>query len=265
MTFGMDLVDTHTYGIHEGEMAVLAAGPKVGKSTALGRIALNEWAVRGRNVVLVTLENSVEMTLDRLVCFHLGLNPRGWQRGELPPAAAEKVQEFIEDVMPTMAGSLHVIQSSRGSRTPEMMVREAKLLGAQSVLIDQLTHVEHPNPGRMPRHEQFNENIHEFADLCRDGDPIALLLAHQINRAGVESSKKLNYLEMHHLAESAGVERAADWVFGLHQSPDERIDGVAKFQIMAARREDVNNWEITWDPELSYWRATHEIELGADA
>lgn len=264
MTFGLEAIDRHTYGIHPGELAVLAGGPKIGKSMALVRIALHEWAVRSRIVALFSLENTVDMTMDRLVCFHLGLDPTGWQRGELPEQAAVRVQEFIHDQMPAMPGTLHVIQSPRGSRTPEMMIREARLLGAESVLIDQLTHVEHHDPGRKARNELFNENVHEFADLAQDSrDAISILLAHQINRSGVEASKKQNYLEMHHMAESAGVERAASWVFGVHQALTERTHGTAKFQTLAARREDINNWSVSWNPRLSTWRVLGEIELGA--
>lgn len=263
LTFGLDEIDRHTYGVHEGEMGVLAAGPKVGKSYMLARVALHEWATRASNVVLFTLENSVEMTLDRLVCLHLGISPRAWQRGEVDAEKVESVREFIHDVIPTMPGTLHILSPQRGQRTPEMMIREARMLGCDRVLVDQLTHVEHPNPGRKPRHELFNDNVHEFKDLIQGRDAISLMLAHQINREGVKAAQKQGFLEMHMLAESAGVERAADFVFGLYQSADERMQRVAKFQMLAARREDVKHWQILWDPESGMSRVRHEISLEA--
>jgi replicative DNA helicase len=263
ITFGLPQIDEHTGGVHPGEMAVVAAGPKVGKSYFLDRVAKFEWAEQGNDFCLFTLENSVEMTLDRIVCLHLGINPRHWQRGTVDEEQVQQVRKFIHEVLPDMPGQLHIIAPPRGSRTPEMMIREAKMLGVQRVAIDQLTHVEHPNPGRKPRHELFNENVHELSDLIKDGrDPIALLLAHQINRAGMEAAKKQDYHEMQHLAESAGVERAANWVFALHQNQAERINKVAKFQILAARREDIKNWQIIWDPEHGSYRVRHEITVG---
>lgn len=263
MVFGIEGVDQHTYGIHEGEQAILASGPKVGKSYFLARVALHDWAVQGHDFVLYTLENTVQMTMDRIVCLHLGISPRAWQRGQVDKEKVAQVREFVLDEMPSMPGTLHVLAPPRGARTPQMLIREAKMLGVTRVAVDQLTHVENPDPGRKPRHELVSENVHEFADLIKDGrDPIALLVAHQINREGVKAAAKQGYLEMVHLAESAGVERAPDWVFGLFQSGDERVNRVAKFQTLAARREDIKNWQIQWDPETSRSRTLYELALG---
>jgi hypothetical protein len=263
MTFGIDGVDRHTFGIHEGEQAILASGPKVGKSYFLDRVALHEWINQKHDFVLYTLENTVQMTMNRIICLHLGINPRAWLHGEVAEEKVAQVRAFVADVMPTLPANLHVLAPTRGSRTPQMLVREARMLGVTRMAIDQLTHVEHPDPGRKPRHELFNENVHEFADLIKDGrDPIALLVAHQINREGVKAAAKQGYLEMVHLAESAGVERAPDWVFGLFQSSDERVNRVAKFQTLAARREDIKNWQIQWDPETSRSRTLYELALG---
>jgi hypothetical protein len=80
MRTGLSEVDEHTYGIHDGEIAVFAAGPKTGKSFALGWAALAEHAA-GRPTALFTLENRVQMTLDRLACMATGVNYTRWQRG----------------------------------------------------------------------------------------------------------------------------------------------------------------------------------------
>lgn len=260
MTFGIEAIDQHTFGIHPGEMAVLAAGPKVGKSFFAARTARHSFFDRARHSVLFTLENSVEMTMDRLVCLHLGINPRAYQRGQVDPEQAAMVAKFIAEELPEREGMLHVISPPRGSRTPEMLIREAKMLGAQEVILDQLTHVEHPDPGRKPRHEIFNENIHEFHDLINDGDKIPLLVLHQISRAGVEAAKKREgFHDMHDMAESAGIERASSWAFALSQSGQERVAKVAKFQVMASRREDTKSWQIMWDPERGGCKARKEI------
>jgi hypothetical protein len=236
---------------------------KVGKSYFLDRVALHEWINQKHDFVLYTLENTVQMTMNRIICLHLGINPRAWLHGEVAEEKVAQVRAFIADVMPTLPANLHVLAPTRGSRTPQMLVREARMLGVTRMAIDQLTHVEHPDPGRKPRHELFNENVHEFADLIKDGrEPISLLVAHQINREGVKAAAKQGYLEMVHLAESAGVERAADWIFGLFQSHDERTQRLAKFQTLAARREDTKNWRITWDPDTSRIKTVAELVLG---
>lgn len=247
LQLGFPAIDHHMGGVRKGELAVLGAGPKIGKSNLLLRVARSEWVAR-RPTVLYTLENSVEMTLDRLTCLVTGVSARRYQRGELTPEELERVEKFVAVDMPDMLTNLHIIAPPLGSRTPEMLVRQAMLLGAESIIVDQLTHVEHPDPGRKARHELFNENVHEFKALISTGrDRPSMLLAHQINREGVKSAEKLGHYEMWHLAESQGIERAADWVMGLYQDKVMREGRMAVFQIMAARREDLKNWNLYWD------------------
>lgn len=247
LTFGWEAIDTHTGGIRDGELAILAAGPKVGKSYALGAVALNEYRA-GRRCVLYTLENSVEMTYDRLVCLGAGISAGRYQRGELTEAERESLDRFLKEERDQMDRFLMVVSPTDKARTPEMIVRDAMMRGVDSILVDQLTHVVHPDPGRKARHELFNENVHDFKYLISAGrERKPLLLAHQVNRDGVKAAQKLGYHEMWHLAESAGIERAADWVFSMYQTTTDRIGRQALLQILAARREDIKNWRMVWD------------------
>lgn len=244
---GWPEIDEHMGGIRDGELCVLGAGPKVGKSYALGLFSLRE-VLRRRRTILFTLENSVEMTYDRILCMGAGVSSRDYQRGKLSEDGLLRVKRFVEEFGGDLKDRLTVISPPRGARTPEMIVREGLNLGAETILVDQLTHVEHPNPGRKARHEIFNENVHEFKYLISTGvEKVPLILAHQINREGVKAAEKIGHLEMHHLAESAGIERAADWVIGLYQSQMDREARMTLFQIMAARREDTQAWSLYWD------------------
>jgi hypothetical protein len=57
---------------------------------------------------------------------------------------------------------------------------------------------------------------------------------------------------MWHLAESAEVERTADWVFGLWQSDMMRQGAVAYLQTLASRRADIVHWQLGWEPWIGY-------------
>ena len=263
MVFGLPAVDEHTYGIHEGELGVLAAGPKVGKSFFLARAAKECW-VNGKDTVLITLDNSVKMSMDRIVCMHLGINSRNWQRGVCSPEEKDRVAWFINDVMPEMPAKLHVIMPEPGKRTMSSIVRLTQTLGSRRLFIDQLTFVEHPEPGRKARNEIIRDQMHDLKTLISTGDePIACLLAHQINRAGVEMARKVGYLLMEHMAEGAEVERTADAIFGLYQSHDDKVAGEALLQILGFRREELNAWKIIWQPAVGMVAVAREIDVFA--
>jgi hypothetical protein len=261
MLFNLPAVDSHTYGIHAGELAVLAAGPKTGKSYFLDWVALRE-AERGRKTVLFTLENSVDMTLDRIACVALKIDSRDWQRGNSDPEDVARVQDWVTNRLPEFGDRLHVIMPQPGHRTPQAMVRQAQMLGAESILIDQLTFMEHPDPARKARHEIIRDLMHELKVLISTGpDRMSCLLAHQVNREGVKAAQKAGFLEMYHMAEGSEVERTADWVFGLFQSGVQRIAGDALFQVLASRRDDIAAWTLKWRLSEGHIAVAGEVDL----
>jgi replicative DNA helicase len=115
MRIGFPQIDNYTRGIHPGELAVLAAGPKVGKSFMMTWVALEEWKA-GRVTTFFTLENSVEMTLDRLACFATGVRPREWQAGQCSSEDVERMEQWIEELR-NHDTPLHIIQPGLGQRS----------------------------------------------------------------------------------------------------------------------------------------------------
>lgn len=260
MRLGYPEVDEHLCGIHEGELAVLAAGPKVGKSTLCLRVGLEE-AKLGRRSTIFTLENSVDMTVDRALCMDLGIDYRSWQRGTCTPEEVERVRDMESDLR-ARGTLLQIIKPEEHERTAASIVRQAQILNTQSLIVDQLTFMGHPDPARKPRHQIVAEIMRDLKNLISSGRYLMpCLLAHQINREGVKAAEKTDHLEMYHLAESSEVERTADLVLGLYQSDLERIAGQAKLQILAARRESLKNWAITWRGGVGYSEVLREIVL----
>lgn len=261
MMLGLELADRHTHGIHPGELAVLAAGPKSGKSFLLAKTILSEWQ-RGRRGILFTLENSVEMTIDRIVCLHAMVSYRDWQRAQCTAEQMARV-EVSRQALAEATGEMIVVMPPRGQRTVDAMLREAQMRGADSVAIDQLTFIEAVSTKNKARHEVVRDIMHDLKTGISTGAyKVPCLLAHQINREGVKAADKTGFLEMYMLAESSEVERTADWVFGLYRSQEERIAEVAKLQVLAARREDVTAWRLAYNPSFGLIQTTREITLG---
>jgi len=259
MAFGIPEIDDYTYGIHGGELAVLAAGPKTGKSVTLAYILLKEWRKR-RRTTYYTLENSVEMTYDRLVCIHLGIDHDRYRRGECMEDEVARIRAFLDEFGDDLKEYIRVVQPQRGERTVQWITRHARAVGTESLLIDQLTFME-PSDRRFRGPELIKDVMHDLKDAIGGNLPIPCLLAHQINREGMREAKKNGWLEMYMLAEGSEVERTCDWAFGLYMSPDERAAQMVKWQTMATRRGSENkNWRIgVWRPYLGQIDALEEI------
>lgn len=260
MSFGWQMVDEYSRGIRNGELAILAAGPKTGKSFFLAWVALNEWRA-GRIAALYSLENSVEMTLDRIACLATGINAQAWERGECDEREIARVQQFQEELAASEIPLL-VLKPEPGKRTAHAIVRDAQLRGAQSLLIDQLTFMEVARASA-DRHLQIREVMHDVKTLISTGrEQMPCLMAHQISRDGVKAAEKAGHLEMYHLAEGSEVERTADWAFGLFRSRNQVHVGLALLQTLAARRVALEHFEMAWDVSHGNFAALRTIEIG---
>lgn len=262
MSLGIDAVDQHTLGIHPGEICVWAGGAKAGKSWSATHTAYTEWQ-RGRETVLFTLENSVTMTYDRLACQLCAVDYRQYQKGECSPTEVDRVREWLAENETDLRDGFHVISPEMGRRNPGSLIRQAQTFGACSVIIDQLSHIEHPSPNaRRPRHEIVRDIMMELAILVSTGrHPMPLVLNAQINREGMAAAQRAGKLELQHLAESAEIERSASWVFGLMRSETEVAAGMASLQMLASRRMDLKNWRMAWEPWYGVQEALGEVNL----
>lgn len=258
MSLGIPEIDEHIYGIHPGEILVFAAISGAGKSWAAAYSAIKEWRA-GRDVVLFTLENTVEDTWDRVICIAAGIDYGRWQRGTCNEGELMRAHMFLEEVE-TKQSRLHVISPDPHKRTPTAVIQKAFLLDVDSVIIDQLTFMEHPSPGRKPRHEVVRDIMRELAVLITTGSKhLPVILLHQINRDGYRHAMSTGKLEMIHLAEGAEVERTATFVLGLLRSKDQVASGEATIQMLKARRVPLQAWELTWEPQVGFIRVIDVI------
>lgn len=261
LAFGLPEIDNHIMGIHDSELAVFAAFSGVGKSWVANKTAFAEWK-RGRRCVLMTLENDLEMTFDRMACMQARVPYDSWQRGDANSGEVQRVTALIE----SMEKSAHrpiVIMPERGDRTAMSMVRRAFSLDAESLIIDQLSFVEQGSGGPTRRNEVFAENITEIKALISEGrERIPALVLHQIKREGQKEARKSGRYVMDDMADSSEVERVADFVFSVIQRDQEKENQEAIWQVLKARRVPPKTWLMSWRLDVGDIRVKQEVVAG---
>lgn len=263
MTFGIPTLDEYTFGIHEGEVATLAAGPKTGKSVAMAWVLLNEWRL-GRIASYYTLENSVEMSYDRLICMMFSIDHDDYRRGQCTPEQIERVQTFLHERGDEFRERIRIVRPDRSKMTVKWLMRHARSHQAQSVLIDQLTFIS-PSHRSLRGPDAIKDIMHDLKDEASySSHSVPVLLAHQINREGVKQARDNGRLEMWMLAEGSEVERSSDWIFGLYASDDERMAQMIKWQTLAGRRaSELKSWRLAWRPWIGQVDTLAELEMAA--
>lgn len=200
MRFGIPELDSHVNMIRPGELAMFGAYAKVGKSAVSVIVALAEW-LSGRSVVLFTLENSIEMTLDRLACTAVGVDSAKFDKGKIDDGERQRIRAFVEKLK-TSETPLYVLSPPGPQRTPEMIMREAQVRDVDSVILDQLSHVQHPNPRNKPRWEQVRDIMQDLKLHASTGAiPLPVLAMVQISRDGKKGADARGYHAIDDFAE----------------------------------------------------------------
>lgn len=259
LTFGWNLIDEHTFGIHPGEIAVLAAGSGVGKSWIGGHATLQEWK-KNRRTALFTLENDLPMSFDRLVCMAAHVSYEKWQRGETDEGDMQRVELMREKLKGYDKEPIFLMPTEKEA-TVVAMVRKALAEGADSIVIDQLSHV---NPGRSirERREQVATIMRDLKGLIREAE-IPCLMLHQINREGKKDVVKSGRYTMEHMAESSEVERSADFVFTVYQSEEDRVLQQAVLDTLKFRRGTLKTWEMAYRLDIGDIAVRRELDRAA--
>lgn len=258
VTFGLPEIDAHYGGVQAGEVAVIAAPPKMGKSFMMTSIAYHNWR-SGVPYALFTLENSVKMTKMRIACQALALDFTELMQGRLSENERNRLAEWIGDVLEPSDVPFPILQPE--DRTPYGMMQQAQALGVQGVGIDQLTHVHSVSKrNQASRWEIVRDIMRGFNDMAQAGQ-LSVVLAHQINREGVKAARKTGRLEMDYLAEGAEVERASDMVFGLYGSEDMLLAGAIQWQALAVRRVPPQSFDLNWHPAIGGIGVRNPVDL----
>lgn len=263
LTFGLKEIDEYYGGVRPGELAVVAAYSGVGKSWMAAKALLAEWE-RGRKSVLFTLENDLDMTTDRLACMAAKVSYTDWNNLTVPDADAERVAKWIEKIK----GSDHqpvIIMGQSGEVDPVSLVRKARLLNADSMIVDQLSHVD-PVPGLRTdsNTSMVSAKVKTLAQEIRgEYDAIPCLMMHQINHEGHKEAGKTGRYAMNAMADSSEVGKSATFAAALFQSPGAVTYGRIEFQSLKARRgQSLKIWELIWRLERGDIRVYQEITGG---
>lgn len=257
MAFGVKELDEHLMLLHPGELGIFGAFAKFGKSLLSVNCALEEWN-RGRNVALNTLENSIEMTSDRFVCAAVRVDSNKWQHGECDEGEIQRIMAFKEKLAQA-PNKVYFLQPPGGQRTVEFMVRQANVLDCDSLIIDQLSHIEHPNPKNKSRWEIVRDILQSLKLALNGPDPMPCWIFAQISREGKKNADSRGRYAMEDFAESSEVERSVDVAVTGYQSRDMFIANQALLQIVAARRVQWKSWSTMWYPGMAQMKVRGEV------
>lgn len=261
MMLGIPVVDEHLQGIWPGELVTCAGPPGSGKSFFANFVAHHEWN-RGRPTTLFTLENSIKMTQMRIACCALEIDIKDLQTGKLESEEYAALAEWCNDVLIKSDTPLNIINPEIVNRSPQAIVATARAYDTESLIVDQLTHVEAVDPlARDQRNQEIGKIVRTLGNLISTGrNPLPCLMMHQVNREGVKHARSTGRILMEHMAEGAEIERTSSVVLSLYASEEDKKVTRMQLQMLKQRRVIEANWTLTpWLPWMGQVRGINTV------
>jgi replicative DNA helicase len=243
MTLGIPALDQHTNGLLPGELAAVGAFSKVGKTVFLIHAA-TQARRQGFTPVVFTLEMSIPEIEDRIDAFYSQVSYNRLTHGELTMQEMQTLRA-AQSEMSTL-GPLYVEKPERGERTVRNLTNRARQLGADYMIIDQLSFLDPENGHHRDLTSKHSEIIFDLkAEISREAaGAIPCLLAVQLNRASLQQD---NGIGLQNFANTSSIEQTVDIALGLSRTREERANRVMRLDILGARRSDIRSWLLRWE------------------
>jgi replicative DNA helicase len=235
--FGLDLFDLHTGGLQPGELAVVGAFAKVGK-TMFGLNACAQASKQGYRPLVYTLEMSMKECEKRLTAMISGVSYNRLLHRQLSDTEKDTVRIAQEKLK--AQGGIQIERPDEGDRTVASLLSRARQYGTDYLFIDQLSFME---PGRKTDtlKEHHSAIIKQLKnEITRSGLEIPCILAAQLRRDDEEISIKS-------FSNATEIEATADILLGLSRSQDLYNNHLMKLDILGARRSDRASYLLTWE------------------
>lgn len=243
--FGLDLFDLHTGGLHPGELAVVGAFAKTGKSM-FGLNACAQAVKKGYKPLVFTLEMSLKECEKRLDAMISGVSYNRLIHGTLNSTELTKLHQAQEQLRDL--GGIQIERPDEGDRTVAALLARARQYGTDYLFIDQLSFME-PGFKTQTLKEHHAAIIKQLkTEISRSGLEISTILAAQLRRDDEDISIKS-------FSNATEIEQTADILLGLSRSKDLYNNHLMKLSILGARRSDnaeyLLNWELTEATNIS--------------
>jgi replicative DNA helicase len=240
---GLTEIDRHTNGLLPGELAVIVGYAGTGKSHMLVH-TMKSLREAGKTPYLATMELSVEDMEERLDAHQSGVGYHGIQTGKMGREEWAKLKEAQERYADM--GRIYIEKPRRGERTVQHIVNRARELGADCILIDQLSGME-----AIGKYQSEKQAVDEIIESLKDeisedeSSMLPCFMAVQFNR----ESQKLKGGSRgggQHIALSNVITEKVDIAYGLYGPKEVRVNNSMIIEIIKNRRGAPGAWLLGW-------------------
>jgi len=217
-------------GLDAGEMCIFAAPPGWGKSITLLNVFIQN-TLKGKNVVMISLENSIAITLVRLIANLADIDQKELKNHK--DLLVDKFKQFIGEVG-TKKGCTPVLKHFSSGATIEEIEVYLKSLTPKpdTIVIDYIGEI---HPHSYMKKEGYHLQVAEIVRSLRGiGDKLgaSVFSAAQLNRTGQMNIEKADSTD---IASSFGQIAVADLILIFRQTEEDAFNKTLRMYVAKNR------------------------------
>jgi replicative DNA helicase len=236
---GWQELDEFTWGARQGELWIFTARTNVGKSIALGSIALSNYIDFDKNVVIATREMPTEQVRNRFAAREALIDYYKLRSGQLTPEEERRYFDVLEK-RKARGNKLWIIPQTSCVDTVQIDIELRKILdeGQPDVLVvDYLNIIKPCGAPASAREDSIQGQIAlELRDIAIDYK-VPMFTATQDNRAATQGDIAEQGTETMALSDQIG--RHADAIFRMFRTSTDKTNQNLRFKVIKGRDFEV--------------------------
>jgi len=247
---GFPTIDAATNGLQNGQLVIIVAPPKTGKSTLALQIAQNVH-LKGSTPMFQSFEMTNAEQQSRYVAMRAKVSHTRYQKGALTPQEESRVQAKLRAIG-QMREKFWLVGATEGS-TVSAIASKIQLLQPDVIFIDGMYLMIDEN-GEKPGSPQALTNITRSLKRLAQRVNKPIIISTQI----LENKMRNGQVTTDAIGYSSSFHQDADVIFGL-QREDENVDDTRLLKVIASRNSGNMEVSMVWD-----WNSGEFREISAE-
>ena len=249
---GFPTIDAATGGLQNGQLVVIVAPPKTGKSTLALQIAQNVH-MKGFTPMFQSFEMSNKEQLSRYDAMRARVSHTRLQNGLLTGEEESRYKTILKGIE-RMENKFWLIDSAQGS-TVSGIASKIQVLQPDIIFIDGTYLMTDEQSGERNTPQALTNITRSLKSL-----------AQRVNRPVVISTQVLNHkmkngqVTADAIGYSSSFHQDADVIFGL-QKQDEEVDDTRTLKVIASRNSGPAEVDMVWDWDTGQFRELDETDI----
>jgi len=252
VTTGFPTIDAATNGLQNGQLVIIVAPPKTGKSTLALQIAQNVH-LKGNTPMFQSFEMTNQEQLSRYVAMRARVSHTRYQSGALTDEEESRVKAKLNGIA-QMREKFWLIGASEGA-TVSAVASKIQIHQPDIVFIDGMYLMMDEN-GEKPGSPQALTNITRSLKRLAQRVNKPIVISTQV----LENKMRNGQVTTDAIGYSSSFHQDADVIFGL-QREDENVDDTRILKVIASRNSGPAEVSMLWDWNTGDFREMDASDL----